>query len=95
MVRDLCLYPAVGVSAPLQLFPFNNQVAVNISSAPPPLQSDMINPISQWVSISLPPRGRKEGVVLRPMLLKAILKPIKVMITCKILSPYLKNWQFL
>ena len=38
-----------------------------------------------------PPIEIKEGVVLGPMLLKVILKPIKVMITCKILDPYLKN----
>ena len=58
-----------------------------------------INPISQGVSISLPgggvsdtpPLEIKEGVVLGPMLLKVILKPIKVIITCKILGPYLKN----
>ena len=39
----------------------------------------------------IPPLEIKEGVVLGPMLLKVILKPIKVMITCKILGPYLKN----
>ena len=58
------------------------------------------NPISQGVSIFSPARGGgylippweiKEGVVLGPMLLKVILKPTKVMITCKILGPYLKN----
>ena len=38
-----------------------------------------------------PPLEIKEGVVLGPMLLKVMLKPIKVMITCKILGPYLKN----
>ena len=50
-----------------------------------------VNPISHGVSISLPPFEIKEGVVLGPMLLKVILKPIKVMITSKILGPYLKN----
>ena len=50
-----------------------------------------LDPISQGVSISLPPLEIKEGVVLEPMLLKVILKPIQVMITCKILGPYLKN----
>ena len=39
----------------------------------------------------IPPLEIKEGVDLGPMLLKVILKPIKVMITCKILDPYLKN----
>ena len=39
----------------------------------------------------IPPLEFKEGVVLGPMLLKVILKPIKVMNTCKILGPYLKN----
>ena len=43
------------------------------------------------VSDTPPPLEIKEGVVLGPMLLKIILKPIKVMITCKILGPYLKN----
>ena len=38
-----------------------------------------------------PPLEIKEGVVLGQMLLKVILKPIKVMITCKILGPYLNN----
>ena len=38
-----------------------------------------------------PPLEIKEGVVLGPMLQKVILKPIKVMITCKIWGPYLKN----
>ena len=58
-------------------------------------------PLVFFNPISLPPRGRggiwfppleiKEVVVLGPMLLKVILKSIKVMITCKILGPYLKN----
>ena len=39
----------------------------------------------------IPPLEIKEGVVLGNMLLKVILKPIKVMITCKIVGPYLKN----
>ena len=32
-----------------------------------------------------------KGAAKDPMLLKVISKPIKVMITCKILGPYLKN----
>ena len=43
-----------------------------------------------WGGPQRPPSEIKEVVISDPMLLKVILKPIKVMITCTILGPYLK-----
>ena len=44
-----------------------------------------------WGGAKRPHLEINEGVLWYPMLLKIILKPIKVMITCKILGLYLKN----
>ena len=61
---------------------------------------DFFNPVKGDVSDSQPNAGGglfgpplviNEGAPWAPILLKVILKPIKVMITCKILGPYLNN----
>ena len=54
-------------------------------------QHNPINPFSTDVWDSYEILEINKGVLWDPMLLKVILKPIKVMITRKILGPYLKN----
>ena len=60
-----------------------------------------LNPSSYGISDSVaamggeglkdPPQDFKEGVTLDPILFRVILKPIKIMITCKNLERNLKN----